>query len=73
MKESEILIGKKYMFGRTDTEHKKIMSGGVFTVISCKKGKQKCSSNYRNNKGKSPNRYLLDNGFYAKAGELKQI
>ena len=72
MKQNDIIIGNKYLFKCTDTLHKKDMIGKIFTIKGIKKGKIK-KSYWVNQRTKKPNRYLLCNGRYANAGELKQI
>jgi hypothetical protein len=73
MKQNEITVGKKYLFSGQTSEAKKIMQNKIFTVVKIVQGKIKCTSNYRGNKGKSPNRYLLDNGMHANASNLKEV
>ena len=72
MKQSDVVIGNEYLFYTTDTKHKKDMVGSVVKVVGQKKGKT-VYKNYHNQAAKTPSRFVLSNGRYANAGELKQI
>lgn len=72
MKQNDIIVGNKYFFKCTDILHKKDMIGKIFTIKSIKKGNIK-KHYFVNQRTKKPNKYLLCNGRYANAGELREI
>ena len=76
MKQSDVKIGAKYLFARTETEHKKDMIGTVVCVLGKRRGAVK--PQYHSGLVKTGNqrsliRFKLDNGRYANAGELDPI
>jgi hypothetical protein len=75
MKQNEIKLNHSYLFKSTVKTHKKDMIDTVVTVVAKKQGKTK--PNFQGGMltgyGKSTIRYLLSNGRYAAACELKLI
>ena len=73
MKQNEIITGGKYLFKTTIDDTKKDMVGKEFRVVETITGRKNNKAFFVNRRGKKPNKYLLDNGRYAKACELQNI
>lgn len=74
MKQSEIQVGKSYLFKRTDTSHKKDMIDTIVTIKRIRKGRVVYSNNlFSDYKRTKPKRILLTNGRYCNAGELQEL
>ncbi len=75
MKQTEIEVGKSYLFNTTDVEHRKNMIGTVVTVVSSRSGKSKANKQFGmiTGIGRNPKRYRLSNGQACKAAELKHL
>ena len=73
MKQNEIITGEKYLFKTTIDDAKKDMVGKEFIVVKTITGRKNNKAHFVNRRGKKPNKYLLDNGRYAKACELQNI
>ena len=74
MKQDEIKIGEEYLFvNNGHSEDKKDMHNKVFIVLNRIKGKCNHNAFHVSKRAKKPDKFLLDNGRYANASNLKEI
>lgn len=74
MKQSEIIIGKQYLFVNNGGHaHKKEFHNKVGIVVKRIKGKENKKAFHVSQRGKKPDKFLLDIGVYANPANLKEI
>jgi hypothetical protein len=74
MKQSEIIVGNEYLFLNNGNCHEKqAFHNTIVTIISIKKGKVNKKAFHANLRGKRPNRYFTNLGFWANAANLREL
>ena len=73
MKQKDVKSGESYLFFTTFVEHRKNMLNTVVTVCGRKSGSYKEAIYNSSGKSKRNKRFLLTNGQYCNASEIKPI